>query len=86
MVCDTGGRRLIDPSGPVAQFDGAPRGLAVSRDAIAVGVSDAAGGWLVFLDHGFSPTGTLQLPGIIHEVRSLFCFDGGLSEPPDTPQ
>lgn len=86
LVCDTGGRRLIDLSGPVAQFDGAPRGLAVSRDAIAVGVSDATGGRLVFLDHGFSLTGTLQLPGIVHEVRSLFRFDGGLSEPPDTPQ
>lgn len=83
LVCDTGGHRLVGRTGPVAEFDGAPRGLAVSRDVIAVGVSDAAGGRIVFLDHDFSRIGTLEIPGFVHEVRSLFRFDGGLSEPPE---
>jgi hypothetical protein len=86
LVCDSGGHRLIDRDGPVAEFDGAPRGLAVSRDAVAVGISDAAAGRLVFLDHGFSQTGTLEIPGEINDVRCLFRYDGGLSEPPDPPQ
>jgi hypothetical protein len=80
LVCDSAGGRLIDVAGTLARFDGFVRGLAVTGDAIAVGVSNAADGRLVFLDHRFAMTGSLELPGAVEDVRALFRPDAGLSE------
>ncbi len=77
LVCDRGGRRLIDATGPVALFDGVPRALAVSSDGVVVGLTDASGTRLVFLDHRFQPTDTLALPGKVRDVRALTGWGAG---------
>jgi hypothetical protein len=52
-------------------FDGTPRAVAVTGDAVAVGLEDRDGSRLAFLDHRFRPTGMLALPGEIREVCAL---------------
>lgn len=78
LVCDSAGGRLIDGNETLARFDGYVRGLAVTVDSVAIGVFNAAGGRLEFLDHIFLTTGSLALPGDIHDVRAR--PDGSCSE------
>jgi hypothetical protein len=88
LVCDSGGARVIDLHGKVrAEVDLFTRGLSANGTQIVVGGSELAErsardqvrGRLYFFAPDFTPRGTLDLPGMVQEVRRLDGDDYSLS-------
>jgi len=88
LVCDSGGARVLDLEGRTrAKVDLFARGLSADPSGIVVGGSELAerearasvGGRLYFFTPDFAPRGTLDLPGMVQEVRRLDGEDYSLS-------